>query len=150
MSNNFTHELKKPFSIHKGGESTEAFSITIEAPTNKIISFVAVIEQEVKKSELATMALYKNAVGEAAFEKMRIEAEGKRESVQPENNIVDQLVTGGEINKCYIALQEIMRESATIDGIKMTQPLWLKMSPVDTKLILGAYIQNFIVTSQGS
>lgn len=145
--NNFTHDLIIPFEIPKGGQLVDACSITVEAPTNKIIGYLAVIEQEVKKSELETMALFKNVIGDVAFEKMRIEAEGKKESVQSENNIVDSIITGGDINKCYIALCEILRQSATIDGVKMTQPLWEKMNPVDTKLILGAYIQNFIVTS---
>lgn len=162
MIKEFTYTLKTPFEYHNSGELTEAQTLTIKAPTNKVIDHVALIEQEVSKSEFNLITNLKSIYGEDKFEKLSKDAtesvkEKKEESEKvTADAILSQMFSNNaDMKKCFFALKEILSSGnkekpvcKVDDTEKFTKPMWEEMTFEDTKELLGEYIVNFITASR--
>lgn len=126
--------LERPIEIHRNGQRETAFSLEINAPTNRLINQVAEIE---KAFMAAAMKLSENG------DKKDKEKESKDYKPEALESVLFMLAAGIDIRPCYNALREILLESATIDGIKFTDFHYSNMTPMDTKKVLGEYIVNF-------
>ncbi len=158
----FVYELKSPLQYAKDGEMKDGKTLTVSAPTNRVMKQVAFIEQEYEKSQIQMMANFKHAVGEQGFSdilKNRGPGEGSEESSQvntSESVIKSIMAGGGDIVKCYESLKEILLSGTAQrptcvadDTVRMTGEMYSDISSLDCKFLLGEYIVNFIIASQG-
>jgi hypothetical protein len=157
----FTHEFIDELHYAKGGELTIAKTIVVNAPTNKVLAEVSIIEQEFMKAQLNTMKTFRESVGNETFDKM-IDNKPKDKKTDKEDDentaegVATMLVSGGaDLSKCYFALKTILtvkvapKSFAYVDETEpMTKEMFDDMTPNETKMILGEYISFFIVASQ--
>ena len=146
----FVHKLIVPFEYHKDGNVATAKSITVKAPSNAMINLIAIIENEINKGVKGMASLISNSnredVNNAVKEQAKAEKEAKEEG---EDDGMASLVAINDIGKCYEALRDILGLTAFVDGkVALTNVLFKKMCPIDTKKILARYIGSFLDTSQ--
>lgn len=148
----FVHEITVPFKYHREGNVVEAHSITINAPSNKVIPFTAVLEQEYS-SAIISLTDKLNRTG-------NLTDDNKADLGATNDNALQTvmlLASGGGLQKCYAAFRNILTSGNTEhptcvidDTVKMTHPVYENMSPMDTKILLGKYIISFLGFSPGS
>jgi hypothetical protein len=147
-----THTLIKSFNYAYSGEQVSATSITIKAPSNNIMQHVGILEQEVASSFMNLKDKLKDEIEES-----KKNEDGKQQEDTNESAIQILLMitgTGANLVKCMLAFREILCAGNTTSPIclideqeKMIKPIFDKMSTLDTKIMLGRYITNFIVAS---
>lgn len=146
----FTHNVVVPFKYHKKGETVECSTITVNAPNNKVLPYTATLEQEHARATIKLAEMF--------GDKERTEQANVKLSVDEEaNQIMLILGSGADLQKCYEAFRNILLSGNTeyptclVDGVeKMTQFIYEKMSPQDTKILLGKYLSNFLVSAQNN
>lgn len=164
MKREMKYELKAPFEYSKSGDFVEAKTITVAAPTNRVLKYVSFIEQEFEKSQIQTLANVKSALGEQAFaailENRKFSDKGdpdQDQKIDGETVVKNLMSSGCDIEKCFDHLKQILisgkveKPNCVIDDIeRMTEVIFEDMSTIDTKNLLGEYIINFITASQDS
>lgn len=144
----FKYELNLPIEYAAGPDMAQGTYLTVKAPAAVLRDWLSTIEQEVGKS-------FKSLSEGAANEK---EAPVKVDVKPDENESAEGLVlflsSSADLNKCYAALKVILTYSkhgkvqCLINGTEpLTEPLFDSLAYQDLKVLLGLYIQNFIVTS---
>ena len=141
----FTHTLISPFEYAREGQKVQAELLTVYAPSNKILPFTSVLEQEYSRS---LISLAQKMRGMENQNDAEVNEDGSDTSA---NQVVLLLGSDGDLQKCYHAFKEILisgnneKPSCRVDNVqKMTTPIFESMSPKDTKIILGKYIINFL------
>lgn len=135
----FIYEFRKPFKVAEKGESTEAVTISVPAPSNFVLKHVTVIDREFNK---ALMAMSKN-------NPQTKEEPEEGESVEAKEIIILLNAYGADMEACYNALKWIIKLSGRINElVSVTDHLYNKIDYNDMKLILGGYIENFLFSSQ--
>lgn len=130
------YELKNPFEYARKGEQEKAQFIELTAPSFKQLQYHSPIEQA-----------FAQAVGEIA--ETVSESDGGDDGELTGGAVLQVLLRwSGDVNKVYIAAQELFKQIAKIDGeTRLTVPLMEKMHVDDYKALVGEYIANFIVPS---
>lgn len=160
LKNSFDYNFEGELLYAKKGDMVQAKKISIKAPTNSNIIETIKLQQEYEKSQLKMASSLKDFVGQAQVDKMLESNKGNKTKDKEEEPtttiIIQQLMAGGDVEKCFDALKKILLSShrnnaiAMIDDIEpMTETIYDDMAFVDTKNILGLYILNFMAISQG-
>lgn len=146
------YDLKSPFRYTNKGELVEGASfVVIKAPTNKNLEDVSIIEQEYNKALLKAATMFSEMQDKIGEEAKNKKADKEDPNADASSTVMLMQSGGADMSKCYKALQRILvsgtNEDPTcyIDDVKerLTTGLFESMSPYDTKIILGLYIQNF-------
>ena len=147
----FTHTLLSQFEYAREGQRVQAETLTVYAPSNKILPFTSVLEQEYSRSMISLAHKMRGMENQNEAE---VKEDGSDESA---NQVVLLLGADGDLQKCYEALRHILisgntdKPACRVDNVqKLTMPIYDGMSPKDTKIILGKYIINFLGFSPGS
>jgi hypothetical protein len=168
----FTYEFQDELSYSKDGKEAQAETLTVYAPTNKVLNEVTIIEQEYKKAEMKMGQMQIDLMGKDGLENLKKEIAAEKENsaelkeskeilAKPEH-IIETLYSGGaDVMKCFKCLEHILtlklsgKPFSILDesegkGEKMTSPIFEAMTPLDTKSILGQFISTFIIASPKS
>ena len=143
MTEKLKFELKVGFDIAKGGEKEDAEYLSITAPSNKVIQHVSILDEEMFKAVMTftnhNKSDSKNNEGQAA-----------KEETFDGSEIVMMLGAGkADLGKCFKALSQILCVTCTVnDTTPFTSYMFVKMSYIETKRLLGEYIKFFLNSSQ--
>lgn len=145
----------------KERKKVKAKKITIKAPTRKNLGNCLFLEQTYKKAESKMATNFVSAVGQEYINNLRDENKAtKQEKEDIEINtqtIIDTLMSGdADIEKCFVILGYILSSgtkdnpNALIDDkVQMNETIYGDIDSIDDlKGLLGAYIQNFFISSQ--
>ena len=132
------HILKHSFQYSHNGDLVEAKVISMSGPGYEQLANHTIVEQA-----------FLQAVSEVSKGVEAKEADKSGDSdISASDAIKLMLGWSGDVNKVYVACQEIFRAIALIDGEEpLTVPLLKKMHLEDYKLLVGGYIANFIMPS---
>jgi hypothetical protein len=131
-------QLVDGFKIAKGGEEIDAETLSISSPTNKVIKYVSILDNELHKA-MFNMA-QKNI---SSTEKQDTETE-------IDGSDIIMALSGGDADlvKCYDCLEKILPLTCFVnDTIPFTTHMYSKMNYKDTKNLLGEYLKFFLGTS---
>lgn len=145
------HNLIVPFKYHCKGQEIEAKSIIVKAPSNEQLNDVSALDQFQNKG----------MIGMTKFAPDREELDQNKKGGKPpkqwnelteEEKISSVLMSvnagNDSMSKCYAHFKNILETSALVDGKeKMTGFLFNKMSPIDTRNLLGKYLVSFLPIS---
>lgn len=155
MSNNepiteFRYELKDSFQYDFGGNVQDAFYLIIEPPSAILARPTSVLFNEFNKAQVETPTILKK-MGDIPEDKEKSDDQKKLEDKKNAEMSAVNLIsmTGGDLNKCYEALREILTHKTMkpcrIDGeCQMVINLYNKLSIYDLNRILSGYISNFL------
>jgi len=155
MKKNFTYNFVDELEYDAHGDKAIAESIEVKAPSNKIMPFVTTIECLYRKTSFDSMARLQSMLSAEKLQKimeLQESSEINKEEVEtPSDEIVNSMMScceASDMVKVYNAFDMILKDSATLDdGVKFGGTLFAKMSPFDTKCILGEYIKSFFISS---
>ena len=149
MKNEIVINLKKSVNVPRGGELESCSAITIYSPTAKQISEICVLENAVGKAQMAMMntEVFKNAYENRDTAK----AESAEMSADAIIAIISSATDSDVYQRCFDALKNLLTsgKKASFDGFDATKAVFDDLSIQDMKTILGEYIVNFIIPSQG-
>lgn len=159
MKKSFTHELIEGFKYSAKGEFHNAEIITVDAPkSSEFYENLQFLDSLVNKSEMRMM---KNLAG--VLKELNL-SDTDRQTAQKQNeekseteqayDAYNQLISGlekDEIKQLNIAIVELLKKSAKVDGEKnFEDTFWDDIGIEDKRLIIGEYVVNFTASSQRS
>lgn len=145
----FKHSLIVPFEYHDKGGKIQAQEVTVFAPSNKIIPYTAIIEQEYAKGMISITQFNK---GDRQEEQKAQQNETQKENTIEEIELfMTMIASGADMPKMYHTFRKILvsgtddKPTCLIDNQqKMTEIMFESMSPKDTRILLGIYIKSFL------
>ena len=161
IKKSFVHELMDEVKYFKNGQDAIAETITVFAPTNKILQEISIIEQQMSIANFNSSKMLRESLGDVMFNKLISERDTTAKDEVKESDyesVLSTLYSGGaDVMKCFTALKSILtlrvdgKNFAMVDETeRMTSSIFDNMTPNDTKALLGKYIINFITASQKS
>ena len=144
-----THNILIPFKYAKEGEFVDAKTITVKAPSNKVLPYLAVIQQEYAKSMFAISEKSKEIPKEISKTKTNDNSDAE--------GMIFLMSANSDMQKVYDNFRKILVEGNAKEPIcvidnseKMTMPIYEDISPRDINIILGRYIISFLGFSQNN
>jgi chlorite dismutase len=153
----FTYTLKQPVGVSVNGKVIEAQSVEVFAPIHFVFKDVNVIDVEYHKSRNEAIKQASEALKHISKEQIDIikAASEEKTEIKPETIISEMIRNGADLNKCLIALKNILtatlqKPMCFIDIVPIPSSVFDNLSVVDTKALLGLYIINFLDISQNT
>ena len=143
MQKKLNYELREKFEVALKGESVEVDSIEMSAPTNQIVDYVTILDNEFNK---AIFQMSQMEVKEESRQENDVETEISSQSIL-------MALSGAktDLRKCHDALKNILIKTAWVKNgetrIKFESGMYNKMSYNDTKNLLGEYLKFFLSIS---
>lgn len=157
MRKEFTHQLLESFRYSAKGEFHDAEVIVVKAPkTSGFYENLQFLDSLCNKAEMRSMKNIAGILKELeTTDEQREKAEQQKQERSEEERALDaynQLLAGleqDEIKKLNVAIVELLKKSAMVDGEKnFEETFWDDMEIDDRRLIIGKYIENFTVSAQ--
>lgn len=157
MNKEFTHQLLESFRYSHSGEFHEAEIIKVTAPKSTgFYENLQFLDALCNRAEMRSMKNIAGLLKELDLsEEQKTQAEAQNQERTEDEKAFDaynQTLSGlelDEIKKLNIAILELLKKSATIDGVeKFTSDMWEEISLEDKRLIIGKYLANFTVSAQ--
>lgn len=146
---NFSHTLVAPVEYATGGATAKAARLFVKAPANAQLTELSMLE------EANNAALFNVAV------RMKDAVKGEAKPPVPQAEITDEEAeqhvfllssNGFKLAAGFAGLKGILtnpRNPALMDGKEpITDMLFEQLAPVDTRILLGKYLLNFLNFSQ--
>lgn len=153
----FKYNLKNPIKYHKDGLEAEGSVLEISAPSSKNLAEISILDQEFSTAAIDAMPKLSAITSDKPETTDKEDAKDLFDEQEDKNKSGQMMIMlkvgGGNLMKCYGCLQVLLtsgskeRPSCTLDGIKLTTPMYDDISLEDKKTILGLYIANFIYGS---
>lgn len=158
MKKEFRHQLLESFQYSANGEFQKADLIVVEAPKSSgFYDNLQFLDSLCNKAEMRAM---KN-IAPLLKELDDIKQEDKEKAKEINENksedeialdSYNQLMSGlnqDEIPKLNIAILELLKKSAKVDGEKnFEETFWDEIGIEDRRLLIGKYVANFTVSAQ--
>lgn len=158
MKKEFRHQLLESFQYSANGEFHKADLIVVEAPkSSNFYDNLQFLDSLCNKAEIRSMKNIAPLLKELdnVKEEDKVKAQEINEEKDEDEKALDsynQLMSGleqDEIPKLNIAIVELLKKSAKVDGEKnFEETFWDEIGIEDRRLIIGKYIANFTVSAQ--
>ena len=158
MKKEFRHQLLEQFQYSANGEFHQADLIVVEAPkSTNFYDNLQFLDSLCNKAEIRSMKNIAPLLKELdnVKEEDKVKAQEINEEKDEDEKALDsynQLMSGleqDEIPKLNVAIVELLKKSAKVDGEKkFEETFWDEIGIEDRRLIIGKYIANFTVSAQ--
>ena len=157
MKKEFTHQLLESFQYSLDGQFQQAEIIKVTAPKSSgFYENLQFLDDLCNKAEMRSMKNVAGLLKELNLtEEQEKQAKKQNEEKSEDEKALDaynQTLSGlekEEIKQLNIAIIELLKKSAEIDGVqKFLETFWDEISIDDKRLLIGKYLANFTVVAQ--
>lgn len=149
----FTYKLKSPITYMNAGVELQGSTLTVLAPTAKLLPMTCVIENLYTKA-LTDQQKQNSSLSEEDVNASKQKIEDAEITEKDLINIVNIAISGyPDLEKAYVALKMILSTKINNlsvcmidDCVGFTSVMWDGLSTPDAKELLALYIVNFIDT----
>ncbi len=150
----FDYTLKTPIKIHtKEGMEDFAQELTIKAPGPQNHVEYNLLDSTFTRALLHSSKLFKSFEGTTSTQGDMFEEETEETKANQITTILKASLDAEDIMKCYNVLPILLTSGSaqnaicTLDGVKLTRPMYDKIGLKDREHLLGLYFGNFIAGS---